>query len=186
VIEFLLRQKPLELIKVMQMKKNIALVGFMGAGKTVVGKQLSKRLGLRFVDSDDVIVEREKRSINNVFSQSGEPYFRKVEKEVIKEISAKDGLVIACGGGVVLDKINMDNLRKNGVIVYLHATPKVILERTKGYTHRPLLNVKDPKKEIEKTLEVRMHFYNQSDFTIDTSEMEVEDIVADILSRIKI
>ncbi|MFH1655386.1 MAG: shikimate kinase [Candidatus Omnitrophota bacterium] len=167
------------------MKKNIALVGFMGAGKTVVGKELSKRLGMRFVDSDDIIVEREHQPITDIFAKSGEVYFRKIEKEVIKDLCSKDGLVIACGGGVVLDKENMSNLSKNGVIIYLHATPNVIFQRTKSYKHRPLLNVKDPKKEIEKILESRMQFYNQADFTIDTSEMEVEDVVDNVLEIIK-
>jgi len=185
VIEFLLRQKPLELIKLMQMKKNIALVGFMGAGKTVSGKELSKRLGMLFIDSDDIIVEREKRSINDIFAKSGEPYFRKIEKEVIKELSGRDGLVIACGGGAVLDKENMENLRKNGVIIYLYAKPDVIYQRTRAYSHRPLLNVEDPKKEIEKILDARQQFYGQADFTIDTSELEIEDVVDKILELIK-
>jgi shikimate kinase len=169
----------------MQMKKNIALVGFMGAGKTVVGKELSKRLGLLFVDSDDIIVEREKRNINDIFAKSGEAYFRKIEKEVIKELSCRDGLVIACGGGVVLDKENMDNLRKNGLIIYLFAKPDIIFQRTKNYNHRPLLNVDNPQKEIEKILEFRQQFYNQADFTVDTSELEVDEVVDKIFEIIK-
>lgn len=167
------------------MKKNIALVGFMGAGKTVVGKALSKQLGMVFVDSDDAIVEREKRPITAIFARSGEAYFRKVEKDVLKEISQKDGLVIACGGGAVLDKENIVNLGKNGIIIYLHARPDIIYERIKEHSHRPLLNVKSPKKEIERILEYRMQFYNQADHTIDTSELEVEDVVEKILEVIK-
>ncbi|MBM3249213.1 MAG: shikimate kinase, partial [Candidatus Omnitrophica bacterium] len=136
----------------MQMKKNIALVGFMGAGKTVVGKALARHLGMIFVDSDETIVERERRSINDIFAKDGEPYFRKVEKEVIKEISQRDGLVIACGGGAVLDKDNMLNLQRNGVVIYLQTSADVIFERTKNYDHRPLLNVENPKKQIEDIL----------------------------------
>lgn len=169
----------------MQMKKNIALVGFMGAGKTVVGKALSRQLGMIFIDSDDAIVEKEHRAISDIFAKDGEPYFRKVEKEVIKEISQRDGLIIACGGGVVLDKENMSNLKRNGLVVYLQATAEVIFERTKSYAHRPLLNVEDPQREIVKILEQRLPFYSQADYAVDTSDLTIEEVVNKILEIIK-
>lgn len=161
----------------MQMKKNIALVGFMGAGKTVVGKVLARQLGMIFIDSDEAIVEREHRSISDIFAKDGELYFRKVEKEVIKEISQRDGLVIACGGGVVLDKDNMLNLHRNGVVVYLQASTDAILERTKNYSHRPLLNVENPKGQIEDILKIRAPFYSQAEYAIDTSKLTIDEVV---------
>jgi len=169
----------------MQMKKNIALVGFMGAGKTVVGKALARHLGMIFVDSDESIVEKERRSINDIFAKDGEPYFRKVEKEVIKEISQRDGLVIACGGGVVLDKDNMSNLHRNGVVIYLQTSTDVIFERTKNYNHRPLLNVENPKKQIEDTLKTRAPFYSQAEYTIDTSKLTIDEVVNKILEILR-
>ena len=167
------------------MKKNVALVGFMGAGKTVVGKVLSRQLGMIFIDSDDVIVEREQRAISDIFAKDGEPYFRKVEKEVIKEIAQRDGLIIACGGGVVLDKENMSNLKRNGLVVYLQSSPEVIFERAKNYNHRPLLNVENPKKQIEDTLKARTPLYSQADYTVDTSDLTIEEVVNKILEIIK-
>jgi len=169
----------------MQMKKNIALVGFMGAGKTVVGKALARHLGMIFVDSDESIVEKERRSINDIFAKDGEPYFRKVEKEVIKEISQRDGLVIACGGGVVLDKDNMSNLHRNGVVIYLQTSADVIFERTKNYDHRPLLNVENPKKQIEDILKTRAPFYSQAEYTIDTSKLTIDEVVNKILEILR-
>lgn len=169
----------------MQMKKNIALVGFMGSGKSAVGKALSRKLGMIFVDSDEAIVEKERRSINDIFAKEGEPYFRKVEKEVIKEISQREGLVIACGGGVVLDKDNMANLKRNGVVVYLEVSPEVIFERTKNYTHRPLLNVDNPKKQIEDILRARIPFYSQADYAIDTSKSTIDEVVDKILEILR-
>lgn len=167
------------------MKKNIALVGFMGAGKTVVGKALARHLGMIFVDSDETIVERERRSINDIFAKDGEPYFRKVEKEVIKEISQRDGLVIACGGGAVLDKDNMLNLQRNGVVIYLQTSADVIFERTKNYDHRPLLNVENPKKQIEDILKTRAPFYSQAEYTIDTSKLTIDEVVNKILEILR-
>ncbi len=167
------------------MKKNIALVGFMGAGKTVVGKALSRQLGMIFIDSDEAIVEREHRSISDIFAKDGEPYFRKVEKEVIKEISQRDGLVIACGGGAVLDRDNMLNLQINGVVIYLQSSPDVIFERTENYTHRPLLNVENPQKQIEDILKARTPFYSQADYTVDTSKLTIDEVVNKILEILK-
>ncbi|MFC1594585.1 shikimate kinase, partial [Candidatus Omnitrophota bacterium] len=114
------------------MDRNIALVGFMGAGKTAVGKLLANRLNRTFVDVDDVIEQRESRPISDIFSQDGEPYFRKIEKEATKEVALQPKRVIACGGGVVLDKENIANLKGTSTIIYLKTTPEVILKRTKG------------------------------------------------------
>ncbi|MGB3057214.1 MAG: shikimate kinase, partial [Candidatus Omnitrophota bacterium] len=96
--------------------KNIVLVGFMGTGKTTIAKVLARSLGKKYVNTDDLIESREKKSINDVFKDDGEAYFRKVEKEVIKEASRQADQVIDAGGGVVLDPENMENLRMTGIV----------------------------------------------------------------------
>lgn len=161
------------------------MVGFMGAGKTVVGKCLAVVLGLKFVDLDDLIEAREGKKITEIFKENGEPYFRKVEKEIAKETAKKPGLVIACGGGVVLDKENITVLKENGVMIYLKAAAEVILKRTQKCDHRPLLNVDDPKKKIEELLTLRAPYYAQADFTVDTSNLSIEQAVAKVLEIMK-
>lgn len=167
------------------MKKNIALIGFMGAGKTVVGKILAQKLNLEFVDLDDLIEAKEKLAIVEIFSLKGEPYFRRIEKEVVKEASQKQGLVIACGGGAVLEKENLENLKRSANLIYLKAAPQVIFQRTKEYKHRPLLNVEAPKKKIEELLKLREPFYLKADYTIDTSDLSIDEVVSEILKILK-
>ncbi|MGB2598999.1 MAG: shikimate kinase [Candidatus Omnitrophota bacterium] len=149
--------------------KNIVLVGFMGTGKTTVAKALSEQLKRTYVNTDDLIEAREGRTINDIFKDGGEDYFRKVEKEIVKEVSAKSGQVIDAGGGVVLDRENMEALRGTGIIICLWADPATILERTKKYSHRPLLNVEDPEKKIKDLLEYRRPFYEKADFHVDSA-----------------
>jgi shikimate kinase len=161
--------------------KNIVLTGFMGAGKTSVGKRLAERRGMGIVDTDDKIEEDSGMKISDIFSTFGEPYFRELEKKAVEEVSRLEGHVIVTGGGVVLNKENMRNLRKNGIIVYLHAEPEVIYERVKHETHRPLLQVEDPLKKIRELLEYRAPFYADNDITIDTSNMGIDEVVEEIL-----
>jgi shikimate kinase len=167
------------------MQKNIVLVGFMGAGKSAVGQALAARLQRELVDLDEVIVERQGRPITQIFEELGEAYFRRLEKSLVKEISQKEGLIIACGGGVVLDKDNVDNLKRKGKVIYLQASPEVILKRTKNYPHRPLLNVADQQKKIAELLNLREPFYALADFTVDTSEKTIAQVVEEILKIIK-
>ncbi len=160
---------------------NIYIVGFMGTGKTAVGKELAKRKKLQFVDLDDLIELREKMTISDIFAKDGEPYFRKVEKRVLKEVSWEKKFVVACGGGIVLDKDNIKTMKKTGIIICLAASPQVILERTSAYRHRPLLNVSHPRKQIELLLKLRSPYYAQADKTIDTSKIAIKEVVDKIL-----
>jgi shikimate kinase len=166
--------------------KNITLVGFMGTGKTAVAQELARHLERRvLVKLDDMIEKEEGMTINEIFSKKGEPYFRRLEKEMVKKVSRRRGLIIDPGGGVVLDKENMDNLKRNGIVICLTARPQVILERTERFSHRPLLNVRDPKSKIEELLKARAPFYAQSDYTVDTSDLTVQDVVKRILDILK-
>lgn len=162
--------------------KNIALVGFMGTGKSTIGRLLSEKLQAAFVDIDEVIEEKEGMKIADIFLQIGEDYFRKVEKNIVMETFRVRGRVIACGGGVVLDDENVRAIRKNGFMIALEASPEVILMRTAKYKHRPLLNVPDPKSKINELLIKRKPFYAKSDWTIDTSRLREQEVVEAILN----
>lgn len=164
----------------MELRTNIVLIGFMGTGKSAVGKELAKQLKVRFVSTDDIIEEKEKRTIAKIFEKSGEPYFRKIEKEVIKEAVALDDVVIAAGGGAVLDEENMANLKKRGTIFCLTATPETIYKRTKNYKHRPLLNVADPIAKIKELMEKRSSFYARADHQVDTCQKSVKEVAEEI------
>jgi len=165
--------------------KNIILVGFMGTGKTAVGKALARRLKMKFVDMDDLIEGREGMKIPDIFASKGEPYFRSVEKEVAREVSAQSGLVIAAGGGAVIDGENVKNLKSSGVMVCLTATADKILGRTRAHTHRPLLNVSDPKEKISELLAKRAEYYARADYRIDTSELSIDEVVRKITEMAK-
>lgn len=164
--------------------KNIVLIGFMGTGKSVTGKRLAKELKMKFVNTDDIIEEREKRPIAEIFAKSGEPYFRNIEKEVIKEVSAFDNAVIAAGGGAVLNEENIVNLKKNGVVVCLNASPEAVYERTKKYKTRPLLNVPDPVAKIKELMASRSLFYAKADHQIETSGKSVNEVAKEIIKII--
>ena len=167
------------------MAKNIYIIGFMGTGKTSVGKILAQSLNMDFLDLDNVIEAKESAKITNIFAQKGEPYFRKVEKEVLKEAAQKENLIVACGGGIVIDEDNVNLMKKTGKIICLAAKAETILDRTKGYAHRPLLNVSDPKVKIEELLNLRAPFYAKADYMIDTSNLSIEEVVSKILEIVQ-
>lgn len=164
---------------------NIYLVGFMGTGKTTVGEILSRKLKREFVETDRIIEKKEGLGIPAIFSIKGEAYFRKVEKEVLKDIASKDNLVVSCGGGIVIDKYNITLLRKTGIMVCLKARPSVIYERTKSYKHRPLLNVKNPMERIKELLQERERFYKKAHIFIDTSDIPPQKVAEEITHRLK-
>jgi len=166
------------------MKTSIALIGFMGTGKTVVGKALADKLGIEFVELDYLIEEKAGKSIPEIFRQDDEVVFRELEIEVTKDVADSKNQVIACGGGIVLNKINIDRLKKESVIVYLTASPEVILKRVSDYDERPLLKVTDPAQAIQELLRFRKPFYEQAaDIKIDTSKLDVNSVVEQIINK---
>ena len=165
--------------------KNIVLTGFMGAGKSVVGRLLAERLGLSVVDTDDVIEEGGMK-ISEIFAEFGEPHFRKLESKAVRKVSELKNHVIVTGGGVVLKSENIDTLRKGGTIVYLHATPETVFNRVKNETHRPLLQVADPLGRIKELLDFRAQFYANNDIEIDTTKLSVEEVVEEIIQKINL
>jgi len=167
--------------------KNIALIGFMGTGKTAIGQVLAKTLGLKFIELDSLIEQKAGKSIPEIFQQDGETAFRELEIEVTKEIAREKGSVIACGGGLVLNKINIDRLRENSIIVYLTASPGVILKRVSNEEgQRPLLEVEEPIMTIRELLKFRKPFYKRTaDITINTSKPGINAVVGQIIEKLK-
>lgn len=160
--------------------RNITLVGFMGTGKTTIATMLAERLKMRYVSTDDLIEKREKRTINEIFTKSGEDYFRDVESAVIRDVSGMDNAVIDTGGGAVIREENLANLKSGGIVIGLSADDEVVMERTGKYKHRPLLDVDDPKRKIRDLLARRAPFYAKADFTIDTGKLTIRQVLEKI------
>jgi len=158
----------------------------MGAGKSSVGRKLGKRLGWMVVDTDNVVEEESGLKISEIFREHGESRFRELEREAVKQVSGLEGHIIVTGGGVVLDKNNIKDLRKNGVIIYLYAAPEVLYDRVKHHTHRPLLRVDDPLSRIRELLAEREPYYADNDIEIDTTELGLNEVVKEIIKRIDI
>lgn len=169
------------------MKTNIALVGFMGVGKSTAGKILARRLGKRYIEADSLISKRAGKSIAQVFKDEGEIAFREIEIEVIKELASKEGLVIDCGGGVVLNRINVDRLKQNAKIIWLKASPSTILKRTSTVgDRRPLLDQQKNMSSIQSLIRFRKPFYDRAaDIEVDTSKLSTESVVSKIIGRLK-
>lgn len=163
------------------------MIGFMGTGKTSVGRVLAVRLKKEFIRTDDLIAESAGKSIPEIFEEDGELRFRELETEVVKRISDKKGMVIDCGGGVILNRINVDNLKKNSRIILLTASPEAILERVlKDAEQRPLLETQDKLERIKQLLSLREPLYKRfADFEIDTSNLDVDQVVDKILEYLK-
>ena len=163
---------------------NLILVGFMGTGKSAVGKLLAKKLRRPFVDLDERIEKEAGRSIPEIFASEGEDGFREREMKAVLEISRLSGCVIATGGGVMLKEQNVEALKKSGLLVCLRARPDVILQRTLSeVSSRPLLAGENPKKRIEELLKVREPFYARADVSVETSDRPLEAVAAEIAAR---
>jgi len=164
--------------------KNIYLLGFMGSGKTSVGKKLAEKKNMTFIDLDEKIEESEGMSIAEIFSEKGEAYFRDAEKKVLKELSVMDSCMVATGGGVVMDPENLQAMQDSGVTVSLLASPEIVYERVKNSNLRPLLNVENPIDEIKKLMFERASFYIKSDIIIDTSDLSVDEAADEIIGEL--
>ena len=163
----------------MQKTKNIVLIGFMGTGKTTIGKIASERLGLQFIDTDDLIIEREGEPIPKIFERLGEAGFREIETAVLRELAEDEeaGKVVATGGGIVTQAENLALLGRLGFVVWLSATVETIFERVSLNRDRPLLYTPDPMQTITDMLGEREKFYREvADLTVETDEFHSEEI----------
>ena len=159
---------------------NLALVGFMGCGKSTVGQMVARDLGFRFVDTDSLVEERAGLSVSEIFSSEGEAVFRKLEKDAISDLAEKQALVIATGGGAILKPENFESLKTHALLVCLWAKAESIHERTKHQKHRPLLQGKDPLGTIRKMLAEREPFYKQADVIVNTELRPQREVVAQV------
>lgn len=162
----------------MENRQNIYLIGLMGAGKTTVGRQLARRLGRPFYDSDHEIVDRTGVPIPTIFEIEGEEGFRRRESQTIAELSGCDNLVMATGGGVVLDPENRKLLHDTGWCVYLNVPPALLYERTRNDRNRPLLRVPDPRAKLEELHAIRDPLYREAaHFVVEGSHLVASGIV---------
>ena len=160
--------------------RNLVLVGYMGTGKSTVGKKLARRLGMKFVDSDQEVERVTGLTINEIFKKFKEVRFRSEEKAALRRITRNSGQVIATGGGSVIDPENVAMLKENGFLVCLTAEPEIIYERVKRKKNRPLLQTDNPLAKIGKMLAERAPFYAKADAEIDTSKMDLDAVVAEV------
>ncbi|MBM4323760.1 MAG: shikimate kinase [Deltaproteobacteria bacterium] len=166
---------------------NLVLIGCRAAGKTTVGRRLSASLRKAFVDTDDLIEERQGIPIGDIVKIHGWDYFRTIERKIISEISNEDDLIIAAGGGAVLDPENVQALKRNGVIIWLKADTQTLLQRMandpRTITGRPSLTGKGTLKEFEEVLIQREPLYEMaSDVQVNTSQLDMDGVVSEILS----
>lgn len=167
-------------------KTNICLVGLMGSGKSVIGKILSEKLKFQYFDSDNLIEKKTKKTINQIFEDYGEPYFRKLEEEIVLSLIDKKNSIISLGGGSILSKLVRDKLFKISFTIYLHVDTKTLYERLKGSKKRPLLKNTDIKEEILRLLKKRNKYYNNANLIVNNSEKSSETIklIIDYLNNI--
>ncbi|MCZ7625226.1 MAG: shikimate kinase [Candidatus Methylomirabilota bacterium] len=161
----------------------IVLTGFMGTGKSAVGRRLAERLALPFLDLDEAIEATTGLTITEIFAAEGEPAFRQKERDLIASLGHHTNCVVATGGGAVLDPDNLRRLRTGAVLVCLTAEPAVILERLGGDASRPLLQGTDRLTRIRTLLGQRASAYAEADLTIDTSRTGIETIVDQIIGH---
>lgn len=163
------------------MANNIYLIGPMGSGKSAVGRRLAQLLGLPFHDSDAEIEKRTGVDIRFIFEKEGEARFRERERDAIAELTNLHNVVVATGGGAVLDPKNRERLAATGTVVYLRASIDAQLARTQPTRNRPLLASDDPRAVLERLMSVRQPLYEQlASFTIDTSGKQVRTVAAEI------
>jgi shikimate kinase len=166
---------------------NIILVGYMGSGKSTVGKHLARKLGYTFLDTDEMIEEREKMTINDIFATMGEQAFRNMETALLEKMIADglDKLVVSTGGGMPLRKENRELMAKLGTVVYLKALPETIYERLEGDTTRPLLQCDNPRKKIKEMIAVRGPIYEEgASVVVDVDNLNQSEVTEVIIHEV--
>jgi len=158
-------------------RPNLYLVGFMGTGKSTVGRSLARRMGMRHLDSDRAIEDEQGRPIPEIFASEGEAHFRQLEHDFVHRGHPATGCVVSCGGGLVTAPGMIDELKRRGLVACLFASPETILQRTKGNQNRPLLNVENPRQRISELLAEREPVYLQAGACFYTDCQPMSEIV---------
>lgn len=164
---------------------NIALTGFMGTGKTTVGKILAENMQMDFMETDSIIELRTGKKIPEIFRDNGEEAFREIEKMVIKEVAENKNLIVSCGGGVVTDQENVEQLKKRGKIILLNAKEETVINRVANSTDRPLLNTEDWQDRVHELMSKRLPMYKKAaDIEVDTDELTPAEVAEKIKSKL--
>jgi shikimate kinase len=166
--------------------KNIALCGFMGTGKSSVGRVVAQQLHYAFLDTDAVIEARAGKSIAEIFAEQGEVAFREIEARIVHELATRNRTVISTGGGLTVDPENLASLKEHALVVCLWASPETILARVKNQSHRPLLADPQPLDKIRALLAERAPFYKQSDVLLNTELRSLRDVAQQVLHQYRI
>ncbi len=163
--------------------RNLALVGFMGTGKSSVGRLAADALHFTFLDTDRVIEARAGAAISEIFAQQGEPVFREWERRIVEELTRRTKTVIATGGGLPVNESNLASLKTHALVVCLWASAEVIFGRVRHHGHRPLLNQAEPLEEIRRLLAVREPHYRQADVLVNTERRSLREVAAQVVHQ---
>lgn len=165
---------------------NLALIGFMGTGKTSAGRLVAEQLRFEFFDTDEFIQSKTGRTIADIFAQDGEAAFRALEREVLAGLSTMSGTVISTGGGLPTQADNLASLKSHALVVCLWASPEKIWERVRNQCHRPLLHDPDPQRKIRELLELRAPFYRQADVLVNTDLRSPREVAQQVVLQFRL
>ena len=163
--------------------RNLALVGFMGVGKSTVGRILAEQLRFEFLDTDERIEREAGRSVRQIFAEHGEPVFRGMERRLVQSLAGRNHLIISTGGGLIVDPENLADLRQHAMVVCLWASPETIYERVRYQSHRPLLQTPDPLAKIREMLAQRESAYRQADVLVGVERRTAREIAQHVVHQ---
>lgn len=166
--------------------QNIALIGFMGTGKSTVGRLSAEQLGFEFLDTDVLIEQRSGRKITEIFAQNGETAFRELEAQLVAELATHTRSIISTGGGLPTNPANLESLKAHALVVCLWASPERIYERVREHSHRPLLNEPDPLGKIRTLLTAREKFYKQADVLINSDLRSAREVTQQVVNQFRL
>jgi shikimate kinase len=165
---------------------NIALIGFMGTGKTSVGRLVADQLRFEYLDTDELIQTQTGRTITEIFATDGEIFFRALEEKIVGEIAARQKTVISTGGGLPVNPKNLAGLKSHALVVSLWSSPEKIWERVRHQSHRPLLHGENPQAKIRELLAARAPFYKQADVLLNTDVRSVREVAQQVVHQFRL
>jgi len=163
---------------------NIVLIGFMGCGKTTIGRKLAVRLGYRFIDTDYQIEKEQNTRVKELFSKFGEPYFRELETDLLERLTRVNNTIVATGGGILTTTGNIEIIQRIGKSIYLKACVEDIFERISRNDKRPMLQTDNPLQTVISLMDKRQGYYEQADYTINTGSLRMGNIVSQIIKEL--